>query len=739
MKATMATTCDLLLDRIERNAAKYPTKTAVTFLASGPDGGKVESTLTYQNLKTRLKEVACRLLAEGIQPGDRAVLVYPPSLDYMVAFLACLQAGIVAVPVFPPNPSRRDTLSMFSSIVASSGATHALTSTSYNHMKKLASIKDVVARFARPTALWPDNLKWVATNDGKKVDGTKVSLSSPNLSDLAFLQFTSGSTSEPKGVMITHGNLAHNLTIITEDLKAVDDTVVVSWLPQYHDMGLIGSYLGVLYCGGCGYYMSPLSFLQRPTMWIEAVSKYKATHLQAPNFAFKLVARKFQSNSTTPALDLSSVRHVINAAEPVTEDAIDCFIETFRPYGFSDAAMFPTYGLAEHTVFVCSGGKQRLTVDKVELETNRKVVEAELTEKASRLIGCGFPANQNVDVRIVDHETGTELAEDTVGEIWINSASKASGYFGKPKDTKDDFHATLKGTTEGSYLRTGDLGFLHKQELFICGRLKDLIIVGGRNYYPQDIEATAEAAHAALRPGCSAAFTVDPTAKEGEEIALVLELREVPKDVNEACEPLVEVIRSVILQEHSLSLADIVLLKPKSVPKTTSGKIARSWCRKGYLANTLHVVYRKNYQKNEVAALEIDQPAKEMSMNDVIKLRAMDKNTLLTKLKADVSKLSGSSHEAIATDVPLATLLDSLSVSQFKGQLEACYSVTKLSDEYLFREASTLNKIVEVVRLGYAPDDGDGHTTAAATAVEQGQGGLAGALGCPPGVVCTIL
>jgi hypothetical protein len=200
----------------------------------------------------------------------------------------------------------------------------------------------------------------------------------------------------------------------------------------------------------------------------------------------------------------------------------------------------------------------------------------------------------------------------------------------------------------------------------------------------------------------------------------------------------VEAIRSVILQEHSLSLADIVLLKPKSVPKTTSGKIARSWCRKGYLANTLHVVYRKNYQKKEVAAMEIDEPAKAMSMNDVMKLRAMDKNTLLSKLKVDVSKLSGSSHEAISTDVPIATLLDSLSVSQFKGQLEACYSVTKLSDEYLFRETSTLDKIVEVVRLGYAPDDGDGHTAAANT-VEQGQGGLAGALGCPPGVVCTVL
>jgi acyl-CoA synthetase (AMP-forming)/AMP-acid ligase II len=735
----MTTSCDLLLDRIEQNAAKCPTKTAVTFLTSGPDGGKVEKSLTYQELATKLQVVASRLLSEGIQPGDRAVLVYPPSLDYMLTFLACLKAGIVAVPVFPPNPSRRDTLAMFSSIVASSGATHALTSTSYNHLKKLAGIKDAMTRFNRPTEAWPDNLKWITTNDGKTLDGsTTSSFCTPKPSDLAFLQFTSGSTSEPKGVMITHGNLAHNLTIITNELKAVDDTVVVSWLPQYHDMGLIGSYLGCLYCGGSGYYMSPLSFLQRPAMWVEAVSKYKATHLQAPNFAFKLVARKFQASSAT-TLDLSSVRHVINAAEPVTEDAIDSFVQTFGSYGFSPAAIFPSYGLAEHTVFVCSGGKQRLTVDKMELETNRKVVEIESSENVSRLIGCGFPANQNVDIRIVDRETSTELAEDTVGEIWIQSDSKAAGYFEKPQETKEDFHATLEGAVDGGYLRTGDLGFLHNQELFICGRLKDLIIVGGRNYYPQDMEATAEASNNSLRPGCSAAFTIDPTAKEGEDIAIMMELREVPKDVKAVCEPIVEDIRSIILQEHSLRLSDIVLLKPKSVPKTTSGKIARAWCRKGYLANTLDVVYRKDYKKNEISALEIEQPEKVMDKKEVEKLRSMDKKELLTKLKVDVAKMGGSSPDDIAADVPIATLLDSLSVSQFKGQLEARYAVTKLSDEYLFRESCTLKKLVEVVLLGYAPDDGDDQGATAASVAQQGPGGLAGALGCPPGVVCVIL
>lgn len=734
----MTTDCDLLLDRIEQNAAKYPSKTAVTFLVSGPDGGKVEKNLTYQELVQEMTSVANRLVHhEKLQPGDCVVLVYPPSLDYMLAFLACLKAGVVAVPVFPPNPSRRDTLHMFSSIVKSAGATVALTSVSYNHLKKLAGIKDVVARFNRPTASWPDNLKWIATNDGKKV-APKATFGTIKRTDLAFLQFTSGSTSEPKGVMITHQNLAHNLTIITSELKAVDDTVVVSWLPQYHDMGLIGSYLGCLYCGGSGYYMSPLSFLQRPVLWIEAISKYKATHLQAPNFAFKLVARKFASDAATK-LDLSSVRHVINAAEPVTEDAINAFVEKFGPFGFKENTMFPTYGLAEHTVFCCSGGKQRLTVDKQELETNGKVVQKDGDDATSRLVGCGYPSHQGVDVRIVDRDTCTQLDEGTVGEIWVRSDSKAAGYFNKPAETKEEFHATLKdGNDDDGYLRTGDLGFLHNQELFICGRLKDLIIVGGRNYYPQDLEATAEASSNSLRPGCSAAFTIDPTAHGGEEVAMVMELREVPSgNVKEVCERIVESVRSSITQDHSLTLSEIVLLKPKTVPKTTSGKIARSWCRKGYLANSLEVVYRKELKTNKVSSMEIDQaPARKLDQKDIDELRGMNKKELLVKLQGEVAKMNGSSPSDIAVDVPIATILDSLSVSQFKGQLEAQYAV-KLSDEYLFRENCTLNKLVEVVRLGYAPDDGDG--AGAAAVVEQDKGGLAQSLGCPPGVVCVIL
>lgn len=497
----------------------------------------------------------------------RVVLVFPPSLEFILAFMACLKAGIVAVPVFPPNPSRKDTLVMFTKIVQACGATFALTSASYNHMKKLSSLKDAVLRFQKSENAWPENLTWIVLDHlpgGGTLTGNRPSLkhnddkmrSEIHSSDLAFLQFTSGSTSLPKGVMVTHHNLADNLVKITSELKAGEDTVVVSWLPQYHDMGLIGSYLGILYCGGSGYYMSPLTFLQRPAMWIEAVSKYRGTHLQAPNFAFQLTARKFKESTYRvdrdgPRIDLSCVKHIINAAEPVTEDSIESFCSVFCPLGLDRNVIFPTYGLAEHTVFVCSGGKQRLTVSKKALEVDGvvKIMASDSTD-TSRLIGCGYPAKQNVNVQIVNTETFQALGEDLVGEIWIQSESKAVGYYGMPFETQRDFCAMI-GSVEfpdnmhdefddhddkhvaidvsKGYLRTGDLGFLHNGELFICGRIKDLIIVGGRNYYPQDIEATAEASDTRFRPGCSAAFTVDPISGDNEQVALVLELREVPK------------------------------------------------------------------------------------------------------------------------------------------------------------------------------------------------------------------
>lgn len=740
---------DLLLDRIETNVDKYSEKLAVTFLEPGPRGGKVQRSLTYAGLWDEVLAVAA-FLRDDLKKGDRVMLVYPPSLDFMVTFLACLRLGVIAVPVFPPNPNRRDTLQMFAAIARSCEPKLALTNGEYNHLKKLAGIKDTLTRIKRQsTASWPENLKWVATDKVAKATG-KVEPVQLDRSDVSFLQYTSGSTSEPKGVMITQGNLAHNLTIITNELKALEDTVVVSWLPQYHDMGLIGSYLGCLYCGGTGYYLSPLSYLQRPMLWIEAASKFKATHLQAPNFAFKLTSRKFDiSNYTKETLDLSSVRHIINAAEPVDEGSIDIFYQTFGPFGLRKV-IFPTYGLAEHTVFVCSGGKQRIVVSKEELETNGVVNVLDGDEEdrnmISKLVGCGFPSAQKVDVLIMDYESHNKLEDGRVGEIWINSPSKAAGYFNKPDETERDFHGKINGLAEeaGSYLRTGDLGFFYKGELFICGRLKDLIIVGGRNYYPQDIEATAENASNLVRLGCSAAFTIDQMKEGAEEVALVMELKDVPtssSEVQRLGDTLANEIRGAINHEHSLGLAEIVLLKPRTVPKTSSGKIARSWCRKSFLSGSLAVVYRKNFSSNQISAPEIEGPAPSKAV-DSQAIRDMTKQELISKLLADVARVSNLPSETLDKDKSLITMMDSLTISQFKGFYESQYA-TKISDEYLFRESTTLSKLADVAKLGYAPDDGDSNRPTNSehpvNSIDGKATGLAGALGCPPGVRCVIL
>ena len=351
--------------------------------------------------------------------------------------------------------------------------------------------------------------------------------------------------------MITHTNLAHNETLISREIKSTATTVNISWLPQYHDMGLIGSYLGVVYCGGTGYYLSPISYLKDPLIWLRTISRYGGTHSQAPNFAFALCTRKFNEIRSSAesvmgsSFSLHTIQHCINAAEPIDYKTVQSFIECFRKYGMTKPSVIvPTYGLAEHTVFVCSGGSQRVWVDKAALEKGlveiSRCVNADdelppvpdttapsdaTTSSATHvvdkdmmcIVGCGYPTRgEGVDLVIANSDTGGLCADNEVGEIWVNSPSKAAGYFGLEELTGKDFHATLTGDVSSSqydrstgFLRTGDLGFMYKSEVFICGRQKDLIIVRGSNHYPQDIEKTAEKAIANIvRPGCSAAFSV---------------------------------------------------------------------------------------------------------------------------------------------------------------------------------------------------------------------------------------
>ncbi|CAM9541065.1 unnamed protein product, partial [Discosporangium mesarthrocarpum] len=605
---------DTLPEALAKWAERQPNKSLWTYLDDS--GHETQDKVTYRELSDATQALASALLRGGngrppVSPGDRVLLVYPPSLHFMVAFVACLRAGIIAVPVYPPDPRKlgRD-VQAFTKTAESCAAKVALTSSAYGHVKKMAEIK---ARVMGEDARWPEGLHWVVTNKGLATpaaadkEGEEAAGKPPDRSSVAFLQYTSGSTSDPKGVRITHGNLAHNLHSIIVDLEAGEGTVVVSWLPQYHDMGLIGSVLGVLYCGGTGFYLSPLDFVRSPTTWMRAASDFGATHLQAPNFGYALTVRKWRALRSPPKLDLSHVVHMINAAEPIDSGSMDSFMDTFRVYGLREGVIKPTYGLAEHTVFVCSGGSQRLTVDKRCLEVGKQVVlfDAATAEKEKRdrdgvdtnggarsaesqsnawceVIGCGYPFRvEGMEAIIVQPETRVPLPEDMVGEVWLRSPSKAHGYWGQFAKSLEAFCALPsaetvatseadstggeeekgeglagddvrgdgaeeaaveegkdrevegEGTGKGhdwsvGFLRTGDEGFLHKGELFICGRIKDLVIIAGRNHYPQDIEKTAERGrNDSLRPGCSAAFSIPSEGGgRGEELVLSVELRE---------------------------------------------------------------------------------------------------------------------------------------------------------------------------------------------------------------------
>lgn len=541
-----------ILEALAKWTTAQPDKTIWNFL---DDHAKISDSFTYKELDRASSSLAAYLLYScNIKAGDRVLLVFIPGLQYAVSLIACFKASIIAVPVFPPDPRKLEKdIHHFISITSSSGAKVALTHSAYNFNRKLAGIKSIFASQGSKT--WPE-LQWIEVDDvltrarkTTKKDGPSLP-PGPSAQDIAFLQYTSGSTSEPKGVMISHANLAHNETIIIKEVQANPSTICVSWLPQYHDMGLIGSYLGTLYCGGTGYYLSPLSFLKDPVLWLHAMSLYKGTHTQAPNFAYALVTRKFkEALAADPSyatkelrLDLSSIVNMLNAAEPVDDVAINSFYFTFAPFGLKQSVVIPTYGLAEHTVFVCSRGKTVLKVSKADFEHNtitvlgQSILGGDAVEKCDTathmVVGCGFPTMDNDIELLIVNEEHIALSEGQIGEVWVKSPSKAQGYWSLPELTAEDFHALPRSPDSSAranenntgYLRTGDLGFMHNGELFICGRSKDLIIVRGTNHYPQDIEKTVETTVTELRPGCSAAFALKNDSTGTEKVVYVAEV-----------------------------------------------------------------------------------------------------------------------------------------------------------------------------------------------------------------------
>ncbi|WP_406327899.1 fatty acyl-AMP ligase [Streptomyces sp. NBC_00203] len=576
-----------LVDLLTVHASQQPDRTAYRYLVTGDCDGEIQD-ISFGRLAGRSRAVAAWLQERGLA-GSRALLLYPPGLEFICGYLGCLSAGVVAVPGVPPQGRSQNhrALTRMRRLIADADA------------KVILGGREVIAALGAMSEHLPElaEITCVATEDIP--DEAAGSWREPDLTadSVAFLQYTSGSTSAPRGVMVTHGNLLDNERVITERMGHTPDVIAeydhelfVSWLPVYHDMGLIGPVLNTVYLGVTATLFSPLHFLQQPQRWLTAIDRYRPHTSGGPNFAYELCL-KHATPDFVDGLDLSRWKVAFNGAEPVRAATLRRFTETFGAAGFGREALYPCYGLAEGTLMVTGST----------VETPPTLVEAAGTgphagAADAAAVSSGRPG-PGMTVVIADPEGQEPLPEGEVGEIWVAGASVAKGYWRNTLATRETFRATLKDR-EGRFLRTGDLGFLRDGELFVTGRLKDLMVIDGRNHYPQDLELSAEMSHGALRPGCTAAFSVDGAvdsgvddtadgAVEGEQPVIVAEMA--PEAAGDS-DKITDLIRSAIGEAHGLSVREVVLVHPGTIPKTSSGKIQRHASRAAYLAGTLSVV-----------------------------------------------------------------------------------------------------------------------------------------------------
>ena len=557
--------CRTLLDVLDYRAERHADALAYRFLASS---GEEDGTLSYGALRTDAARMA-RQIARLAAPGDRVVLLLPPGLDYITALWACQCAAVVSVPAYPPNPRRPD--ARVARIAADSGAHVAIVSATLHH--RLAPF---IA--ASPTLA---HLAWLDVEDMRNA-GTEELIRPSAADDVAFLQYTSGSTGDPRGVILPHAAVLHNLSVIHRASRPREGDHAVFWVPPYHDMGLIGAILQPLYAGYPVSLMSPSTFAQRPVRWLEAISRYRGTTSGAPNFAYDLCAERV-SEEESASLDLSCWRIAINGAEPVRPETLDHFAARFAPMGFRRAAFMPSYGLAETTLLAagqsCEQDPTVISVDRGSLLARRIVTSADTD--AARLVSVGT-ADESMDVRVVHAETGIECAAGIVGEIWIAGGSVAAGYWGREEESAMLFGARLPGSS-AAYLRTGDLGALHHGNLVVTGRLKDLVIVGGRNFYPQDIETAAEHAHASVRVGAVAAFSTGMLGRE--HVVVVAEVVRHHRPATD--DAVVSAVRSAVANAQGVRVDDVVLIRQGTLPKTSSGKLQRRRTREQYESHEL--------------------------------------------------------------------------------------------------------------------------------------------------------
>ena len=569
-----------LLSILEQRASQTPEKLAYIFLK---DRENQEQTITYRQLSQISKRIAARLQSL-IPPGARALLLYPQGLEFIAAFLGCLSAGIIAVPAYPPK--RNQKISRLIAIIENSQPQIILTTSSLLENIQL-KIKDFLELSVT---------QFLATDNLDNDQDFHFYLPDISGNTLAFLQYTSGSTGSPKGVMISHDNIAHNSVYIQKAFELTEKSVSVTWLPSFHDMGLIDGIIQPLYTGFLCVVMSPESFLKNPILWLQAITKYRATHSGGPNLGYELCVRRITPEQQK-TLDLSSWVSAYNGAEPIRPKTLDNFSDKFRSSGFKSQYFYPCYGMAEATLMISGGNiKDEPVYLNVQSESlkNNQIVEAEKDSKNyQELVGCGH-VWQDTEVKIVDPESCLECGENQVGEIWVSGSSVAQGYWQEAEKTIATFQAKLANTTdERNFLRAGDRGFLRAGELFITGRIKDVIIIWGRNHYPQDIEYSVQESHQTLRLDCGAAFTIEIENQEKLVIVQEVERTYLSKlNVNEVF----SAIREAVALHHALQVYAIALIKPASILKTSSGKIQRHACCHAFLTETLAIVgqWRQN-------------------------------------------------------------------------------------------------------------------------------------------------
>ncbi|TWT38752.1 aminotransferase class I/II-fold pyridoxal phosphate-dependent enzyme [Blastopirellula retiformator] len=618
-----------LLEALRKHVDSHGDKTAFTFLKSDEE----TISISFRELDASAQQIARRLLTVA-RPGDRALLMYQAGITFIEAFLGCLYAGIVAVPAYPPKRNRN--ADRILTIAQDCTPKLLLCSTETRQ-----NVEGVIAKSVPGASL-------VVTD--QLPDGDNVELPELRPDQLAFLQYTSGSTASPKGVMVTHGNIVANELLIQKYFQFSLETVMVSWLPMFHDMGLIGGILGPLFVGAPSILMAPNTFLRDPMKWLETVSKYKATVTGAPNFAYELCAKRITLEEKR-TLDLSSLNVAFNGSEPVRAETLERFTREFAECGFHPDAFFPCYGMAETTLLVSGGPPlsktEVVTVDLAQLEQHR-IIE---TPAGRPLVSCG-QIGPDLEVRIVNPETSVACGENEVGEIWAHGDSVASGYWQRAEASLHGFQAKLAGD-DRNWLRTGDYGFIRNETLYVTGRLKDLIIIRGRNIYPQDIEELVERRFDAIQPNCCAAFSVESA---GEEKLLVVAAgsREMVRWSNSPHGPngeLVELnhqidgLRSDILNQFEVSLTDLVFVRPTTFPTTSSGKVQRQLTKRLFEGGQFEILFESEVRTPETVETSLSgseeltslicETLKEWSVDEEQRLPPLDGHTTFTSLGID--------------------------------------------------------------------------------------------------------